>query len=185
MSFSWSDKYPLLDTILLKVIHHHYLRLPLAYSHYYNRPSRPFTYFHPVNLLIFEDSSMSNYERPWPAWSRQEEVLFIYLHSREFELSDVAQIVEYKLHRRARSREAFFKQMVRINQGQALRSLPTLCDDGMTEWNRAAVDSFLIRSTDDADSLQSLLWFHKQYIPLLRTVRPAIAILAIHLLMAA
>lgn len=128
---------------------------------------------------------MSNYERPWPAWSRREEVLFIYLHSRGFELPDVAQIMEYKLQRPARSRKAFFNQIVRINQDQVRRHLPRLCDDGMADWDEAAVDNFLIHSTDDADSLQSLLWFHMQYMPLLRTVRPAIVTLAIHLLMAA
>lgn len=111
--------------------------------------------------------------------------MLVYYCDRGFAAADVALIMACKLHRRARTLRALMNRMKRINQDREQIGLSPLSTNGMADWNRAAVNEFLIYSTDDADSLQDLLRFHNQYMPLLRTVRPAIATPATRLLMAA
>lgn len=171
MSFSWNDKYPLLYTIFLKVTHHYHLKLLLAYSRYYNRPSRPSTYFYPLNLPIFEVSSMSTYQRSWPLWTPEEDVMLVYYCDRGFEAVDVALIIACRLRRGVRTLRAIVNRMQWINRTRAQMGLRPLCTNDTADWDRVAVNNFIIHSAADSDSLQRLLWFHNQYIPLLRTVR--------------
>lgn len=65
--------------------------------------------------------------------------------------------------------------MDRINQEEAERGRPRLCGRDMLDWDRAAVDNFLILRTDDTDLLDHLLWFGEEHLGLLRTVHPGIA----------
>ena len=110
--------------------------------------------------------------------------MLVYMNSRGFELVDVAQIIAYKLHRPARRIDACLNRMKRINEHRVQDRLPRLCDDGMANWDRAAVDDYLMHSTYDTHLLKDLLTFHTRYIPLLRAVCPPTASLGNLMLMA-
>ena len=68
--------------------------------------------------------------------------------------------------------------MERYNQYLEHIGLQRVCNWGMSDWYRAAVDDFLIRSTPDTRWLEDLLTFHRQYDRLLRMVCPGTAFLA-------
>ena len=110
--------------------------------------------------------------------------MLAYFHSRGFEILDVARIMEYKLQRPARTQRECMRRMERINQQRVRDRLPRLCEDGMANWDRAAVDDYLIHSTYDTQLLKDLLTFHTRYIPLLRAVCPPTASLGNLMLMA-
>lgn len=127
---------------------------------------------------------MPSYQVLLLTWTREEDVMLAYFHSRGFEISDVARIMEYKLQRRARTQRECMRRMERINQHRVRDRLPRLCEDGMANWDRAAVDDYLIHSTYDTQLLKELLTFHTRYIPLLRAVCPPTASLGNLMLMA-
>ena len=110
--------------------------------------------------------------------------MLAYFCSRGFELRDVTRIMAYKLHRAVRTDRQCITHMERFNQYREQIGLQRLCDNGMLDWDRAAVDNYLIDSTRDIHLLEDLLTFHRQYERLLREVGPATAFLATLLLKA-
>ena len=102
-------------------------------------------------------------------------ILAVFFCSRGLEVPDVANLIEYKLHRRPRRREGFKSQMDKINLEELRNGRRPLCRNYMADWDIGAVDDFIIRQTDDTDLLRRLLWFGNEHIPLLETVRPIIA----------
>ncbi|CAF9921714.1 MAG: hypothetical protein ALECFALPRED_001865 [Alectoria fallacina] len=120
----------------------------------------------------FRSSGMPNYEIAWPRWTTEEIIVAVFFCSRGIEVPDVANLIEYKLHRRPRRREGFKSQMDKINLEELRNGRRRLCINYMADWDMAAVDDFIIRQTDDTDLLRRLLWFGNEHIPLLETVRP-------------
>ena len=101
--------------------------------------------------------------------------MLAYFCSRGFELRDVTRIMAYKLHRGVRTDRQCVTHMERFNLDQERRGLHRLCSNGMADWYRAAVDTYLIRKAPDAHFLEDLLTFHRQYERLLGMVCPATA----------
>ena len=104
--------------------------------------------------------------------------MLAYFCSRGFELRDVEGIMAYKLRRATRTDRQCVTHMERLNQYLERNGHQRLCTPGMAEWNPAAVDTYLIRSTPDARLLEDLLMFHRQYERLLREVCPATVLIA-------
>ena len=181
---SWSDKYPLLDASFLLFTHHYLLKPLQTHIRYYQpiRPLRNSPHLQPVILGIFKASNMTFYEVVWPPWTPEENMMLTYFCSRGFELRDVTRIMAYKLHRAVRTDRQCMTHMERLNQDQGRRGLQRLCENGMADWYRAAVDDYLIESTPDTHYLEDLLTFHRQYERLLRAVCPAMNFLAALLL---
>ncbi|CAD6589483.1 MAG: hypothetical protein ASARMPRED_004104 [Alectoria sarmentosa] len=119
----------------------------------------------------FRSSGMPHYEVPWPRWITEEMILAVFFCSRGLEVPDVANLIEYKLHRRPRRREGFKSQMDKINLEELRNGRRPLCRNYMADWDIGAVDDFIIRQTDDTDLLRRLLWFGNEHIPLLETYR--------------
>lgn len=85
---------------------------------------------------------------------------------------DIGRLISYRLNRPLRNKEAINNQMNRINNGQLQRGYPILCTVGMADWDKTAVDDYLIRMTDDVNLLERLLWFDNRHLPLLKEVSP-------------
>ncbi|KAF6232914.1 hypothetical protein HO173_008877 [Letharia columbiana] len=112
---------------------------------------------------------MPTHEIPWPQWTREENIICVWFSALGLAIPDIARIIEYKLGRPTRHPRGYFRQMDRINQEEAERGRPRLCGRDMLDWDRAAVDNFLILRTDDTDLLDHLLWFGEEHLGLLRT----------------
>ena len=76
----------------------------------------------------------------------------------------------HRLHRPTRSVTAFIRRMEKLNIDLARRGYQELCTEGMLDWNKTAVDNFLIRSTKDRGLLIDLLSFGSGHIWLLKEV---------------
>ena len=113
---------------------------------------------------------MNFYEVVWPPWTLEENMMLAYFCSRGFELRDVTRIMAYKLHRGVRTDRQCVTHMERFNLDQERRGLQRLCSNGMADWYRAAVDTYLIRVARDTHYLEDLLTFHRQYERLLGMV---------------
>lgn len=96
--------------------------------------------------------------------------MFVFFQSRGLEFLDIARIVEYRLRSPPRTLRHFMGQMGRINHAQARNGYPQLCDDRVADWDTAAVDDFIIYSTNDTHLLEYLLRFDNQHICFLQTV---------------
>lgn len=99
----------------------------------------------------------------------------VWFASLGLEVPDVARLLQHKLHTRPHTLEAFWNKMKRINEEQVGHGYPPLCNPGMVDWDKAAVDDFLIRQTNDTYLLKHLLWFGHEHICLLATVCPGTA----------
>ena len=99
-------------------------------------------------------------------------MVMVYLCSRGLEIPDVALIIEHKLQRPIRQKRGYLNQMKKINHAEAEKGNPRLCEDGMANWNKAAVDNFLIGLTNDTDLFEYLCWFDDKDVVYLESVRP-------------
>ena len=106
---------------------------------------------------------MPFYEVVWPPWTPEEDMMLAYFCSRGFELRDVTAIMAYKLHRASRTDSQCITHMERLNLYRERNGHQRLCTFGMAEWNPAAVNTYLIRSTPDTRLLEDLLTFHRGY----------------------
>ena len=109
---------------------------------------------------------------PWPQWMREEDIIAAWFLSRGLETRDVADIMTHRLHRQPRTLTAFITRMEQLNSDLARRGYPELCTKGMFDWDKHAVDDFLIRSTNDRRLLNDLLWFDGGDTWLLNEVSP-------------
>ena len=115
---------------------------------------------------------MPPHQVAWNYWTLEEEMMLVYFASCAFELEDVVHIMRYKLGTPLRQRQHCIGHIERLNRRRGQGGQPRLCEEGMANWNQAAVKDYLIHSTSDSHFLQTLLWFHPEYIPLLRTACP-------------
>ncbi len=115
---------------------------------------------------------MSRHEVPFPQWSPKEDIIAAWFLSRGLETPDVARIMAHRLRRPNRKIVAFIRRMEGLNLYLARRGYRKLCTEGMFDWNKGAVDDFLIGSTRDGDLLYDLLSFDSRHTWLLKTVSP-------------
>ncbi|KAL9138305.1 MAG: hypothetical protein Q9175_000488 [Cornicularia normoerica] len=112
---------------------------------------------------------MPSHQFSWPQWILEEKAMFVWFSALGLETLDIANLVAYRLRRPPRRIEGFWSQVKTINQQEAGRGRPRLCNGSVVDWDRAAVDNFLINLTDDTDLLEYLLYFGHEHIWLLDT----------------
>ena len=107
-----------------------------------------------------EASIMPRYEVKWPNWMPEEEIVAVWFLSRGIEIPDVARIMTHRLHSPTRNKRTITLYMDRIfNPSLALQGYPQVCTPGMLDWDKDAVDDFIIRMTNDRYRLLDILRF--------------------------
>ncbi|KAL9063390.1 MAG: hypothetical protein Q9161_009488 [Pseudevernia consocians] len=97
---------------------------------------------------------------PRPFWMPDEEIVAVWFLSRGIEIPDVARIMEHRLQSPTRDKRKITLYMDKIfNPSLALQGYPQVCTPGMLDWDKDAVDDFIIRMTNDRYRLQDILRF--------------------------
>ncbi|CAF9940196.1 hypothetical protein IMSHALPRED_001785 [Imshaugia aleurites] len=108
----------------------------------------------------------------------KEDAMLVWLSYQGLNLRDIEGIMADRLNRYTRNDVPCFRRIERINEIRAAQGLAPLCDPPQLDWNRAAVESFLIPLINDTNQLAQLLVIDQRHIPLITSVRPGTASLS-------